>query len=188
MNANGSGINNVTNNSLDENHPAWSPDGKKIAFSTSECDAGTINPDGTGRATLGLSLCGTKLDWQPIVSESHGDGHRGKPCRFERGHGASAALRSTTGESTAMGMGSAGRGGEVDTGTTGPYRALISIPIADELRPGGQGEMQAASLRHPDGATIAGHVELVGEVRADLMELGRVCHADPLFLRKLPQP
>lgn len=108
MNANGSGIDNVTSNSLDEKNPAWSPDGKKIAFSTSGCDVGTINPDGTGRTTLGLSLCGTKLDWQPIVSESHGGKRRGKFCKFERGHRGECGFKKHHGRKHGHGSGKCG--------------------------------------------------------------------------------
>jgi hypothetical protein len=67
------------------------------------------------------------------------------------------------------------------------YRALISVPIAassdaDALTLANE---QAARLRHDHGA-VAGHVELVGELREDLMTISRVVNADAMFLRQLP--
>lgn len=69
------------------------------------------------------------------------------------------------------------------------FRALISVPItasndtdamnaADEL---------AHSIRDPVGGGVAvGHVELLGELRGSAMEIARVVHAEPAFLRQLP--
>ena len=67
------------------------------------------------------------------------------------------------------------------------YRALISIPIRaesddDAIR---LAEERAASVHHPDGS-VAGHVELVGETHAVLLEIDRVVFSDPLFLLQLP--
>jgi hypothetical protein len=67
------------------------------------------------------------------------------------------------------------------------YRALISIPItassdADALTFANE---HAARLRD-DGGAVAGHVELVGELREDLMTIARVVNADAMFLRQLP--
>jgi TolB protein len=105
MNANGSGIENVTSNALDERNPAWSPDGTKIAFASQEaCDVGTINPDGTGRATLGLSLCGTTLDWQPIVAAG-GFKNRAKFCKSERARLGVSAFRARYGIKYGHGIG-----------------------------------------------------------------------------------
>lgn len=67
------------------------------------------------------------------------------------------------------------------------YRTLISVPVEaatddDAVRVANE---HAASLLGPGGA-VAGHVELVGEVREDLMEVVRVVHADSLFLHQVP--
>lgn len=67
------------------------------------------------------------------------------------------------------------------------YRALISIPVEAEsddeaIR---AAEEKAASVHHPDGS-VAGHVELLGETHADLLEIARVVFDDALFLRQLP--
>lgn len=67
------------------------------------------------------------------------------------------------------------------------YRALISIPIeatSDDAAITVANE-KAASVRHT-GGVVAGHVELVGEVRDDLLEMSRIVAADPAFLRQLP--
>ena len=67
------------------------------------------------------------------------------------------------------------------------YRALFSMPI--EANSDGAAieaaDERAAALRHPDGA-VAGHVELVGEVREDAMEIIRVVSSDSWFLHQLP--
>jgi hypothetical protein len=69
------------------------------------------------------------------------------------------------------------------------YRALISVPIAanDDHAATTIGDAYAGSLVHPGGGNVvAGHLELVGEVRDDLLEVARVVWADPHFLRQLP--
>lgn len=68
------------------------------------------------------------------------------------------------------------------------YRALVSVPISadsddDAVR---QGVEYAHSLHHPGGKGVAGHLELVGEVREGLMEIIRVVDEDPLFTKQLP--
>lgn len=67
------------------------------------------------------------------------------------------------------------------------YRALISLPIqaASDDEAIDIANEQAASVRHPRGGVV-GHVELVGEVRDDHLEVSRVVSADPMFLRQLP--
>lgn len=67
------------------------------------------------------------------------------------------------------------------------YRALISIPVdadsdADALKIASE---QADSVRHPGSGVVAGHLELVGEVREGLMEVIRIVDADPLLLTQL---
>jgi hypothetical protein len=66
------------------------------------------------------------------------------------------------------------------------YRALFSMPI--EANSDGAAieaaDEQAAAMCHPDRA-IAGHVELVGEVREDAMEIIRVVSSDSWFLHQL---
>jgi hypothetical protein len=68
------------------------------------------------------------------------------------------------------------------------YRALLSVPItaANDEEAVRIGAEYAEALLHPGGAGIAGHLELVGEVRGDVMAIARVVDADPLFLRQLP--
>ena len=64
---------------------------------------------------------------------------------------------------------------------------MIRIPVAAESDDDAINAAyeQAGSLRHPDGA-VAGHLEVVGETRDDLMEIVRVVQADAMFLRNLP--
>lgn len=67
------------------------------------------------------------------------------------------------------------------------YRALISVPVeaASDADAVAAANEQAAALRYDDGG-VAGHVELVGEVREDLLEIVRVVRADAMFLRQVP--
>lgn len=61
------------------------------------------------------------------------------------------------------------------------YRALISIPItADDDGAAQDAAAQAAAL------TGDGHVELVGEVPEDSLEIWRIVHAEALLLTQLP--
>jgi hypothetical protein len=68
------------------------------------------------------------------------------------------------------------------------YRALISVPISassdDEAV--SKGVKLAHSVTHPGSGVVAGHLELVGEVREGLFEIVRVVDEDPLFTKQLP--
>lgn len=68
------------------------------------------------------------------------------------------------------------------------YRALISVPVTadDDDTAWSQAVEQAHSLIQPGSKIVAGHLELVGEVREGTMQIARVVTADPLFLRQLP--
>ena len=83
MNADGSGLVPVTNNSAVDSHPKWSPDGSKILFWTNRDGHGEIyvmNSDGTGqtRITTGTAANDTAA-WSPdgarIVFRSNRDGN-----------------------------------------------------------------------------------------------------------------
>src|ERR1051325_10274309 len=54
MNADGSGVTQLTKNTVNEFDPIWSPDGKQIAFGRclDVCDAVVINADGSGERVL----------------------------------------------------------------------------------------------------------------------------------------
>jgi hypothetical protein len=66
MNADGTGPTRLTNNAADDYWSAWSPDGTKIAFQSSD-EIYTMNANGTGqtRLTTNTALDGHP-DWQPI--------------------------------------------------------------------------------------------------------------------------
>jgi hypothetical protein len=61
------------------------------------------------------------------------------------------------------------------------YRALISVPITASDDATAQREADELASR-----TINGHVELIGEVPADGLEIRRVVHSEALLLRQLP--
>jgi hypothetical protein len=68
------------------------------------------------------------------------------------------------------------------------YRALISVPITanDDEDAMEIGARHAHTLAHPDNPTaVAGHLEFLGEVGGDIMEVARVVWADPSFQRQL---
>ena len=64
MNADGSNPVNLTNNSASDITPAWSPDGKKIAFARNET-IWVMNSDGSMQTQL-TTIHGLFHDWQPI--------------------------------------------------------------------------------------------------------------------------
>jgi Tol biopolymer transport system component len=61
MNADGSGQTRLTNNSVPEDYPAWSPDGIKIIFTSG--GIWTMNADGSGRTNV--STRGSEAVWSP---------------------------------------------------------------------------------------------------------------------------
>ena len=70
MNADGTGVKQLTNNNVSDSGPAWSPDGKKIAFISSRDDQlgdiYTMNADGTGVLRIGNYPVQEKdLAWSP---------------------------------------------------------------------------------------------------------------------------
>jgi hypothetical protein len=69
------------------------------------------------------------------------------------------------------------------------YRALISVPITadDDENARKIANDYAGSLVHPGGGkVVAGHLELVGELRDHAMEIARVVWADSGFRQQLP--
>jgi len=68
MNADGSGLTNLTNNSADDWSPAWSADGAKIAFSSDRdgnAEIYVMNADGSGQTRLTNNSAD---DWSPAWS------------------------------------------------------------------------------------------------------------------------
>ena len=70
MNADGSSQTRITNNSISDDHPTWSPNGKRIAFisqrQTGEYAIFLMNADGTGKTEI------TTVNYQP--SQYYGTG------------------------------------------------------------------------------------------------------------------
>ena len=70
MNADGSGQTRLTNNSFDDLDPAWSPDGRQIAFISeqdgTDGDVWVMNVDGSGAHQLTFNDLGEfSVDWSP---------------------------------------------------------------------------------------------------------------------------
>ncbi len=66
MNADGTGVQNLTNNpSRNDDGPAWSPDGTKIAWTVSSpcCELWVMNLDGTGKRLIAAT--GAQASWSP---------------------------------------------------------------------------------------------------------------------------
>ncbi len=72
MDPNGNNVTRLTNNSVEDNGPAWSPDGTKIAFWTTRDGNGEIyvmNANGSGQTRL-TNVAGDDIapDWQPATT------------------------------------------------------------------------------------------------------------------------
>jgi Tol biopolymer transport system component len=87
MHADGSRLRRLTHGAVDDHDPAWSPNGRLIAFSNEETDPpelDTVLPDGTGRHWT--SQTGTDPDWSPNGTELaflhvyYPDGFRAAPA------------------------------------------------------------------------------------------------------------
>ena len=70
MNANGSGQTKLTNGGAYHFDPAWSPDGRKIAFVTSAGTLGsaqisTMNANGSGQTKLTTTIAASEPAWSP---------------------------------------------------------------------------------------------------------------------------
>lgn len=87
MNSDGSRLRRLTHGEVDDHGPAWSPNGRLIAFSNDETDPpelDTMLPDGTGRHWTGQT--GTSPDWSPNGKEVaffhvfYPDGFRASPA------------------------------------------------------------------------------------------------------------
>ena len=68
------------------------------------------------------------------------------------------------------------------------YRALISVPINAETDAEAwrKATAHAHDLKHDGSAVPAGHLELLGALVNDKLEMIRVVEADPDLLRRLP--
>ena len=72
INADGSNLRQITNDQRLDEHPAWSPAGSLIAYSSrasrddTSANVYLIAPDGTGRRQLGVSvLAAPPVAWSP---------------------------------------------------------------------------------------------------------------------------
>ena len=75
INADGSGLTNLTSNSAMDANPAWSPDGTKIVFSSDRDGGGfdiyTMDADGSDIAHVTNARVDVdRPDWQPLTSKS----------------------------------------------------------------------------------------------------------------------
>ncbi len=72
-NADGTGVTALTSNSVDDIDPAWSPDGKKIAFARSNgsvYEIWTMNADGSGQTlVVQQSKSVTHPTWSPAQNK-----------------------------------------------------------------------------------------------------------------------
>jgi Tol biopolymer transport system component len=86
MNANGSGVQRLTNNALVDGNPSWSPDGTRLVFERC-CKNGTsdvFSIDVASRAEINLTASTTHQDFDPVWSP---DGAKIAYVSFEVGQG-----------------------------------------------------------------------------------------------------
>jgi TolB protein len=87
MDANGSGVKQLTRNTAWDDHPVWSPDGRKIAFQshrTGDFEIFVMNANGTGQKKLSKNAWSDQnpcwsADGRKIVFDSQHGGARGDP-------------------------------------------------------------------------------------------------------------
>jgi Tol biopolymer transport system component len=102
MNADGSNPIRLTNNSVPDLSPVWSPDGTKIAFASrrdGNTDIYSMNADGSGQTRLTTDPAGDfNPDWQPLPAPQRSDyKNSAKFCKAERDFLGAGAFRQSYG-------------------------------------------------------------------------------------------